>query len=118
MEVPYAYMHEFRFAARVMGRVVARPDAYTAVGDIPIDAIGAPNGLPTLEGFTDIAVTSIDHHGVTLSAEREMPLGIGDVFYLLTHQQDITMNRWERYVGVRNGVVETLLEAPARGCVH
>ena len=118
MEVPYAYMHEFRFAARVMGRVVARPDAYTAVGDIPIDAIGAPNGLPTLEGFTDIAVTSIDHHGVTLSAERELPLGIGDVFYLLTHQQDMTVNRWERYVGVRNGVVEMLIEAPARGCVH
>ena len=118
MEVPYAYMGEFRFAARVMGRVVVKPDARTAIGDIPIDAIGAPNGPPTLEGFTDVAVTSIDHHGVTLTAERELPLGIGEVFFLLTHQQDITMNRWERYVGVRDGVVETLIEAPARGCVH
>ena len=121
MEVPYAYMREFRFAARVMGRVVAKPDAVTAVGDVHIDAIGAPNGVPTLAGFDDVAVASIDHHGVTLTAERELSLAalsVGDVFFLLTHQQDITLNRWERYVGVRDGVVETLIEAPARGCVH
>ena len=118
MEVPYAYMREFRFAARVMGRVVAKPNARTAIGDVPIDAIGAPNGVPTVDGLDGVAVANIDHHGVTLAAEHELPLGIGDVFHLLTHQQDVTMNRWERYVGVRDGVVETLIEAPARGCVH
>ena len=118
MEVPYAYMAEFRFAARVMGRVVARPDARTAIGDVPIDAIGAPNGLPTLEGVPNAEVAAIDHHGVTLTATNAMPLGIGDRFFLLTHQQDVTMNRWERYLGVRNGVVEQIIDAPARGCVH
>ena len=118
MEVPYAFMGEFRFAARIMGRVVARPDARTAIGDVPIDAIGAPNGLPTLDGVADVRVTGIDHHGVALASEREMSLRVGDPFFLLTHQQDVTMNRWERYFGVRNGVVETIIEAPARGCVH
>ena len=118
MEVPYAYMREFRFAARVMGRVYARPDAHTAIGDVPIDAIGAPNGLPTLEGFDAVAVSEIDHHGVVLSGEDPLPLEIGTHFFLLTHQQDVTMNRWDRYVGVRNGVVETIFEASARGCVH
>ena len=118
MEVPYAYMREFRFAARVMGRVYARPDAHTAIGDVPIDAIGAPRGLPTLEGFDGVAVSEIDHHGVVLSGEDPLPLEIGTHFFLLTHQQDVTMNRWDRYVGVRNGVVETIFEASARGCVH
>ena len=123
MEVPYAYMTEFRFAARVMGRVVERPNAQTAIGDVPIDAIGAPNGLPTLEGagrsLDGIKVTRLDHHGIELaSTDEEMPLQVGDRFYLLTHQQDVTMNRWERYLGIRNGVVETVIEAPARGCVH
>ena len=118
MEVPYAYMVEFRFAARVMGRVVARPDARTAIGDVPIDAIGAPNGLPTLEGVPNAEVAAIDHHGATLTATNAMPLGIGARFFLLTHQQDVTMNRWERYLGVRNGVVEQIIDAPARGCVH
>ena len=118
MEVPYAYMREFRFALRVMGRVVERPDARTAIGDVPIDAIGAPNGLPTLEGPDGVTVTGIDHHGVVLSGDADLPLGIGDPFFLLTHQQDVTVNRWDRFVGVRDGRVERIIEAPARGCVH
>lgn len=118
MEVPYSYMQEFRLAARLMGRVYARPDARTAIGDVPIDAIGAPNGLPTLEGLGGVRVTGIDHHGVVLSAEKTLPLEIGAHFFLLTHQQDVTVNRWDRLVGVRDGVVETIFEASARGCVH
>ena len=118
MEIPYAYMREFRLAARVMGRVYARPDAHTAIGDVPIDAIGAPNGVPTLEGFEGVAVARIDHHGVVLSSEGTLPLEIGAHFFLLTHQQDVTVNRWDRMVGVRDGVVETIFEAPARGCVN
>lgn len=118
MEVPYSYMSEFRHAAKVMGRVVARPDAHTAVGDVPIDAIGAPNGPPSLDGVDGAAVQSIDHFGVTLASQGAMPLAIGDRFFLLTHQQDITMNRWDRYLGVRDGRVETVFEATARGCVH
>lgn len=118
MEVPYAYMREFRFAAKVMGRVVERPDNRTAVGDVPIDAIGAPNALPTVDGVPDVVATALDHHGVTLTSERDMPLALGDSFFLLTHQQDITVNRWDRLIGIREGVVETVFEASARGCVH
>ena len=118
MEVPYAYMDMFRYALRIMGRVVARPDARTAIGDVPVDAIGAPNGPPALEGLADIAVSAIDHHGVTLTSDSAIRLDIGDPFFLLTRQQDITVNRWERFAGVRNGVVETIFEAQARGCVH
>ena len=119
MEVPYAYMTEFRFAARVMGRVVERVDERRAIGDVPVDAIGAPNGPPTVEGEAGIVAERIDHHGVVLAMpDGPFPLAIGDTFFLLTHQQDITMNRWERYLGVRGGVVETIIDAPARGCVH
>jgi len=118
MEVPYAYMREFRLALRLMGRVVERPDDRTAVGDVPIDAIGAPNGHPSLAGMDGVAVTALDHHGVTLSSDARMPLEIGDHFFLLTHQQDITVNRWDRYLGVRGDVVETVFETPARGCVN
>ena len=118
MEVPYAYMSEFRFAARVMGRVVRRLDAGTVLGDVPIDAIGAPNGVPTLDGPEGIEVASIDHYGVVLSGDAVARLSIGDPFFLLTHQQDVTMNRWDRYLGVRNGMVETVIEATARGCIN
>ena len=118
MEVPYAFMDEFRYALRVMGRVVARPDERTAIGDVPIDAIGAPNGLPTLEGVESAKVSALDHHGITLSSETKIPLDIGEPFLLLTHQQDVTVNRWDRFAGVRNGIVEAIIEASARGCIN
>lgn len=118
MEVPYAFMSEFRFAARIMGRVVRRTDARTAVGDVPIDAIGAPNGVPTVDSPAGITAVSIDHHGVVLVGEGIADMSVGDPFFLLTHQQDVTMNRWDRYLGVRNGVVESIIEAPARGCIN
>jgi 3-hydroxy-D-aspartate aldolase len=118
MEVPYAYMDEFAFAARVMGRIVSRPDTRTAIGDVHIEAIGAPNGPPTLDGLPGVAATAIDHHGVVLTSDRDFDLGVGEPFFLLTHQQDVTMNRWDRYIGVRRGVVEQVIDATARGCVH
>ena len=118
LEVPYAFMDEFRYALSIMGRVVARPDARTAVGDVPIDAIAAPNGFPTVEGIDGVSVAAIDHHGVTLACETTFPLAVGEPFRLLTHQQDMTVNRWHRFAGVRQGVVETIIEAPARGCVN
>ena len=118
MEVPYAFMSEFRFAARVMGRVVRRLDARTAVGDVPIDAIGTPNGVPTVASPTGIEVATIDHHGIVLRGDAVGILSIGDPFFLLTHQQDVTMNRWDLYLGVRDGVVRTVINAPARGCIH
>ena len=118
METPYAYMREFRFAARVMGRIVERPDAQTAVGDVPIDAIGAPNGVPAVDAPAGLRVVSIDHHGVVLGGDGVENLAPGDAFFLLTRQQDVTINRWERFLGVRDGVVESVIEAPARGCIN
>ena len=118
MEVPYAYMSEFRFAARVMGRIVDRPNPHTALGDVTIDAIGTPNGVPTVDAPAGLRVVSIDHHGVVLRGEGVEDLALGDTFLLLTHQQDVTINRWDRFLGVRNGVVESVIEATARGCIN
>ena len=101
-----------------MGRVVGRLDARSAMGDVPIDAIGAPNGVPTVDSPEGIEVAAIDHHGVVLSGDAVASMSIGDPFFLLTHQQDVTMNRWDRYLGVRNGTVETVIEATARGCIN
>lgn len=118
MEMAYGYMAEFRQAVRIMGRVVERPDAHTAIGDIPIDAIAAPRGLPSLADLAGVEVTALDHHGVTLESDGEMPLGLGEPFFLRTHQQDMTMNRWDRFLGVRDGRVCTVFHADARGRVH
>ena len=37
-----------------------------------------------------------------------MPLDIGDQFLLLSAQQDILVNRWDRFIGVRKGLVTSV----------
>ena len=116
MEVPYSYMDVFRYAARVMGTVVSRPSEHIAIGDVSVEAMGAPAGPPTVEGLDKVRVRLLTSDSTVLESDGPMPLAIGDRYSLITHQQDVTMNRWEHYVGIRNGKVETVFEVPARGC--
>lgn len=116
MEVPYAYMSEFTLAAKVMGTVVSRPSSHLAIGDVSVEAIGSPNGWPSIEGTSDIRVRSMSLEATVLESDGPMPLQVGDRYTLLTHQQDVTMNRWDQYVGVRRGYVEAVFDVSARGC--
>jgi D-serine deaminase-like pyridoxal phosphate-dependent protein len=47
-----------------------------------------------------------------------MPLRVGDQLLLESGQQDVMVNRWDRFIAVRDGVVETVWDIPARGCHH
>jgi hypothetical protein len=47
-----------------------------------------------------------------------MPLKTGDKFMLISGQQDIMVNRWDKFIGVRGGKVETVLDITARGAHH
>ena len=116
MEVPYAYMTEFTLAAKVMGTIVSRPSEHTAIGDISVEAIGAPNGPPSVEGLDRVRVRAMSLEATVLESNGPMPLRVGDRYTLITHQQDITMNRWDHYIGVRNGRVEVVFDVTARGC--
>lgn len=117
MEVPYDYMTEFRYAARMLGRVISIEDETTALVDIPIDAIGAPNGPPSVWRRSDIQTKSIDHTGLVIETEPGA-VAIGDLLQFLPHQQDVMMNRWDEYVGIRGEAVERRIEVAARGCTH
>ena len=43
---------------------------------------------------------------------------IGQQFKLLSAQQDILVNRWDRFVAVRDDVVVAVWPIEARGCHH
>ena len=116
MEMPYTYMDEFQLAAKVIGTIVSRPDEHTAIGDVTVEAIGTPNGPPTLEGIEGARVDEMTHHGTVIRSDDPLDVQVGDRYRLITHQQDMTMNRWDQYVGVRNGEVEAVFDVTARGC--
>ena len=113
------YMEDFRFAGKILTTVVSRPDTNTAIGDVGYRALAAPNGvLPSVEGEPDIAVASLAPDHIVLKSEGPMPLAVGDQFLLLSAQQDILVNRWDQFIGIRNGVVEDVWPILARGCHH
>ncbi len=117
MEVPYDYMTEFHYAARMLGCVIAMENETTALIDIPIDAIGAPNGPPSVWRRSDVRTKSIDHTGLTVEIDPGA-VAVGDLLQFLPHQQDVMMNRWDEYVGIRGETVERRIEVTARGCIH
>ena len=113
------YMEDFQFAAKILTTVVSRPSPHVAIGDVGYRALAAPNGvLPSVEGHDEIEVDSLAPDHIVLKSQDEMPLDIGDQFLLLSAQQDILVNRWDRFIGVRNGVVESVWPILARGCHH
>ncbi|MBM3939761.1 MAG: DSD1 family PLP-dependent enzyme [SAR202 cluster bacterium] len=118
MEMGYDYMTEFRIAGRVLGTIVSVPEPGLAIGDVTVEAIGAPNGTPSVEGMPGVRVRALTHRGTVLESDGRTPLRPGERYTLLTHQQDVTMNRWDEYVVVRDGVVVDVWPVAARGRHH
>ncbi len=114
-----AYMEDFRFAVKTLATVVSRPSAAVAIGDAGYRALAAPSGvLPSVEGVDGVRVASLSANHVALESDGPMPLDVGDQFLLLSAQQDILVNRWDRFIGARDGVVEAVWPILARGCHH
>ena len=113
------YMEDFQFAGKVLSTVISRPSADVAIGDVGFRALAAPNGvLPSVEGLPGVTVEALKAEHIVLRSDAPMPLDVGDQFLLLSAQQDIMVNRWDEFLGVREGRVESVWPILARGCHH
>ena len=115
----YTYMEGLRIANKVLGTVVSTPRPGVAIGDVGLRAI-APCGAwpPSVEGMPGVEVERLFDEHVVLRTNGTTTLGTGDRFVLLPGYQDMMVNRWDRYVAVRNGLVEEVWDVSARGCFH
>ena len=119
MSRPYKYLDEFEIAAKVLATVVSTPRPGVAIGDVGSRALALSKGLlPTLDGVPGVTVDSLQPDHIVLRSEGEMPLRVGDQLLLESGQQDVMVNRWDRFIAVRDGVVETVWDIPGRGCHH
>jgi len=119
MSHSYNYMEEFQIAAKILGTVISTPRPGVAIGDVGTRALASPGGvLPEVDGMPGVTVETLHDEHIVLRTEGTTPLSIGDKFLLISGQQDIMVNRWDQFVGVRKGAVEAVWDIPARGCVH
>ncbi len=113
----YSYMEDYRMANMVMGTVISRSGSGVAIGDVGLFALSIL-GADSVEGYPDVRVAELLDHQIVLESDKDMPLQVGDKFKLIPSYQDMMINRWDQYIGVRDGVVEQVWDIPGRGCTQ
>jgi D-serine deaminase-like pyridoxal phosphate-dependent protein len=108
----------FRHALFVLATVMSAPRTGLAVLDAGHKAVAVDSGLPVVWQRPDIRyVSASDEHGkLDVGSETAMPK-LGDRLRLVPGHCDPTVDKFDWYVGVRNGLVECLWPVAARGGV-
>ena len=108
----------FRHALFVLATVMSAPHTGLAVLDAGHKAVPTDSGMPTVWQKPDIRyVSASDEHGkLVVASETTMPK-LGEKLRLVPGHCDPTVDRYDWYVGVRGGRVESLWPVAARGAM-
>lgn len=105
---------EWENALFLLTSVMSHAKPHQAVVDAGLKVQSLDSGLPVVFGRNDVVyVQCTDEHGVI--EDPQGVLAINEKLRLIPGHCDPTCNLHEWYVGVRNGVVETLWPVSARG---
>ncbi len=116
METSYEYMEDFHLAGKVLSSIISVPRPGMAVGDAGARAVGGMKGLPRVEGRPGVEAVDMDTDRTVFQVAEGVELSVGDQVVLLPGQQDAMVSRWDRFIGIRDGMVEAVWEIEARGC--
>jgi D-serine deaminase-like pyridoxal phosphate-dependent protein len=109
----------FRHALFVLSTVMSQPRPGIAVVDAGHKAVAIDSGVPVVWQRPDLTYSGAsDEHGRILIAADATPPRIGDKLRLVPGHCDPTVDRYDWYVGIRNGRVESLWPIAARGGVY
>ncbi|PRY95777.1 D-3-hydroxyaspartate aldolase [Hasllibacter halocynthiae] len=105
---------EWENALFILTTVMSHAKPEKAIVDAGLKAQSVDSGLPFVYGRDDVEyVKCSDEHGVV--ADPDGVLKVNDKLRLVPGHCDPTCNVHDWYVGVRNGVVETVWPVSARG---
>jgi len=116
METGYSYMTEFQYSGKVLTTVISTPRPGVAIADAGQKAVSTLRAMPEVEGLPGVSVESMDPDHAILHLDDGVQLTPGDQLTLIPSQQDATVSRWDRFIGVRDGKVEVVWDIQARGC--
>ncbi len=116
METSYEYIEDFQLAGKVLTSIISVPRQGTAIGDAGARAVGGMKGLPRVEGRPGVEAVNMDTDRTVFQVTEGAELAVGDQVMLLPGQQDAMVSRWDRFIGIRDGMVEAVWDIEARGC--
>ena len=106
----------FRHSLFVLSTVMSASRPGVAVLDAGHKAVSVDSGMPTLWQRPDIRyVSASDEHGKLEVPSETVAPKLGEKLRLVPGHCDPTVDRFDWYVGVRNGRVECLWPVAARG---
>jgi 3-hydroxy-D-aspartate aldolase len=106
----------FKHALFVLSSVMSQSQPGVAVLDAGHKAVAVDSGLPTIWQRPDIRYTSAsDEHGKLQYGSETAAPKLGEKLRLVPGHCDPTVDKFDWYVGVRNGRVECLWPVAARG---
>ena len=109
----------FENALSVHGTVVSRPLPERATVDVGMKAASNDGGPAMPLGLPGTTFRKAgDEHGVLVFEDGDCPLRVGDRVEFYPSHCDTTINLYDHYVCVRNGIVEAVWEVAARGKVQ
>lgn len=109
----------FRQSLFVLSTVMSVPRAGVAVLDAGHKAVTIDSGLPLVWQRPELSyVDASDEHGTLSYASDARAPQLGEKLRLVPGHCDPTVDRFDWYVGVRNGRVESLWPISARGAMR
>ncbi len=109
---------DFEQSLFVWSTVMSRPVPERAVVDAGLKALSVDSGMPLVHGLAGVEyVRASDEHGNLKISNPQTRLAVGDKVKLVPGHCDPTVNLYDWYVCVRDGVVEALWPITARGAV-
>jgi D-serine deaminase-like pyridoxal phosphate-dependent protein len=109
-----APLPRFEHALFVLSTVMSRPSAQLAIVDAGLKASSVDSGMPTVWKKNLQYARASDEHGWI---EGTPAPALGEKLLLVPGHCDPTINLYDWYVCVRNGIVEDLWAITARGAV-
>ncbi|HEX2567475.1 MAG TPA: DSD1 family PLP-dependent enzyme [Burkholderiales bacterium] len=114
-----APLPRFEHALFVLATVMSRPGAQLAIVDAGLKASSVDSGMPLVWQRPGLVYAGAsDEHGRIEIASGAAAPRLGEKLLLVPGHCDPTVNLYDWYVGVRNGLVEALWPITARGALY
>ena len=110
------FINTFRNSLFIWSTIMSHPTKDRAVVDAGHKATSIESGLPLVADLKDVKyVSASDEHGSLALGRDAIDVKIGQKIRLIPGHCDPTVNLHDWYIGIRNGVVESIWPVEARG---
>lgn len=105
------FASEFKLALSVLATVISKTPGERIVVDSGMKALSGEKGLPSVKNIEGLRVKALNaEHGVIELSDPNLKVDVGDKIEVWAHYQDATVHLHQKMYGIRNGIVEEILD--------